>query len=113
MNRIKEARIAAEMGQKQLAAYLNVAQPTISAWEAEAKTPTSANYKRLSELFGASVDYLMGMDVNEAPRKKEPPKDEDIKFALFGGNVSDETFEEVKRFAAFVREKNRGKSGAI
>lgn len=35
--------------------------------------------------------------------------DEDIKFALFGeGDVSDEDYEDVKRYAAFIRSRRDG-----
>ena len=35
------------------------------------------------------------------------PTDDDIKFALFGGEkgISDEAYEDVKRFAAFIKDK--------
>jgi hypothetical protein len=35
--------------------------------------------------------------------------DEDIKFALFGGDgeITDEMYEEVKRFAAFIKNSRR------
>ena len=56
-------------------------------------------------------------DILEGPENKKTPtgtgarqvSDEDIKFALFGGSdeITDAMYEEVKQFAAFVR--NRGK----
>ena len=37
--------------------------------------------------------------------------DEDIKFALFGGDgdITDDMYEEVKRFAAFIKQRGTGK----
>ena len=63
VTRIKKIRISAELGQKQLAALVGVAQTTISAWESGTKNPTAKNYKRLAEIFDTTVDYLMGRDL--------------------------------------------------
>ena len=70
---------------------------------------------KISNYFGVSVDYLLG---NE-PKAKTPAEtgertvsDEDIRFALFNGadDITDEMFEEVKRFAQFIQERERKKS---
>ena len=67
---------------------------------------------KIADFFNVSVDYLLGKtDIKKAPAHGEQgrdgfePSDKDIKFALFGGDVSDEAFEEVKNFAAYVKEK--------
>ena len=41
-----------------------------------------------------------------APEDRRAVSDEDIKFALFGGDgdITDEMYEEVKRFAAFLKQ---------
>ena len=50
-------------------------------------------------------NYLLG---NETAGTK--PTDEDIKFALFGSEgVTDEMYEEVKRFARFIKEQKEKK----
>jgi transcriptional regulator with XRE-family HTH domain len=68
MNRFKEARIKLGMGQKEVAAAMGVTQPTVSAWEADAKTPAADNLSKLSDLYGVSVDYLLGKSDNPARR---------------------------------------------
>lgn len=45
----------------------------------------------------------------ESPDKRPEVTDRDIQFALFGGEVSDEAYEEVKNFAQYVREKYKDK----
>lgn len=79
-------------------------------------------------LFAKALDvspsFLMGLDdlpgsmqigdIGKVTMQQQlfaspPVSDEDIKFALFGGKVSDEAFEEVKRFAAFVKQKEQEK----
>lgn len=52
------------------------------------------------------TEYLLG---NEPTGVK--PTDEDIKFALFEGSegVTDEMYDEVKRFAKYIKEQNAAK----
>ena len=55
---------------------------------------------------------LTGEDTPEDPASvKRPVSDEDIKFALFGGDgdITDAMYEEVKRFAAFIKHREGGK----
>lgn len=62
--------------------------------------------------FGVSVDYLLGKEENTtAENGKRAVSDDEIKFALFGGDgeITDEMYEEVKRFAEFVKQRGPGK----
>ena len=40
---------------------LGVSQPTLSAWEGERKNPSVDSLIQMSELYGVSVDYLLGL----------------------------------------------------
>ena len=56
------------------------------------------------------VRLLGGNEKNPTPKGgNRMVSDEDIKFALFGGDgeITDEMFEEVKRFAAYLKEKRK------
>ena len=46
----------------------------------------------------------------EAEQTRPAVTDEDIKFALFGGDgeITDEMYEEVKKFAAYLKHRERG-----
>ena len=59
-----------------------------------------------AKAYGVSVDYLIGRTDNRAPMKSDNSDAKDaIRFALFDGanvNITDEMYEEIKRFAAFV-----------
>lgn len=64
----------------------------------------------IAEYFGVSVDYLLGKEeTKKAPAENDRREvnDDDIKFALFGGGgeITDEMYEEVKRFAAYVKQR--------
>ena len=106
MNRIKELRKEINMTQSELAKKLNVAQNTISNWENESRDIDNESLVKLSEIFEVSTDYILcNTDIKKAPSDKPEVTDDDIQFALFGGKVDDETYEDVKRFAAFIKAK--------
>ena len=60
MNNLKEARERAGYNRKEVSAALGVSMPAISMWETGKNNPTQENYRKLSDLYGVSVDYLMG-----------------------------------------------------
>ena len=64
--------------------------------------------QKLADYFGVSVSYLLnGEETKKAPIQTDERciDDDDIKFALFGGDcdITDEMYDEVKRFAKMVR----------
>lgn len=69
--------------------------------------------QKIAEYFGVSLDYLLGQDAEKAPADsgKRSISDDDIKFALFGGDgeITDSMYEEVRRFAAFVKQREAEK----
>lgn len=75
-----------------------------SQWNTGAVKPTMKSLGMAAAALGVDVEQL----VTGKPRAGVVT-DDDIKFALFGGGeeITDEMYEEVKRFAAFV--KQRGK----
>ena len=102
---IKNAREKKGYNQKQLSELLNVSQPTVSDWECGRKSPTRKNLVALAELLECSIDYLL---LGERPARRIT--DEELKFALFGdAAVDDGSFEEVKRFAEYVKQKRNEK----
>ena len=50
--------------QAQLAEAINICRQSISDWERGVTKPTQDNLLLLSELYGVSVDYLLGKDVS-------------------------------------------------
>ena len=87
-----------------VALELNVSRATVNYWK-NGNVPKQEILIKIADYFNVSVDYLLGNDV-------ETDSDNLIKFALFGGDaehISDEAFEDVKRFAQIVAEKERRK----
>lgn len=72
---------------------------------------------RFVELNG--IDYSIASDyfriLGKTGISSEPPEDMDaaLKFALFGGDgeITDEMFDEVKRFAAYIKQREQDKKG--
>lgn len=60
MLRLKELREERGLQQKQLAADLNVSQPTISDWESGRKMPSAKSMLKLASYFSCSVEFLTG-----------------------------------------------------
>lgn len=57
--RIKRARIKANMTQEELANKLTVSRQAISKWESDKGIPDIENLKRISKLLGTSIDFLV------------------------------------------------------
>lgn len=62
MNRIKECRVKKGMTQKFVALSLGVKPPSVWGWENDKSDPTQENLSALADLFGVSVDYLLGRE---------------------------------------------------
>lgn len=72
MNRFKELRQGKGFKtQKDLADVLYVNQTAVSQWERGATMPSSQMLLKLSELYGVSVNYLLGDSDEKTP---DPPK---------------------------------------
>ena len=60
-NRIKQLRVEINMTQVCLSIELEVSQETISAYENKKHYPHVATLLKLSEIFHASCDYILGL----------------------------------------------------
>lgn len=83
MNRIRQLREEKGMTQVRLSIELSVSQETISAYESGKHFPNVSNLIRLSELFNASCDYILGLS--------------DIRCIQKGGEYSAEEIDTVSR----------------
>lgn len=104
---IKNRRIELGLTMKDVADAVGVSEGTVSRWE----SGDIANMRRdrihaLSKVLSIDPAIILGIEDSTANRTVT---DEDIKFALFGGDgeITDEMYEEVKRFAAYVKERQK------
>ena len=68
-NRIKQLREEYNMTQVRLSIELEVSQETISAYESGKHYPGGVAFLRLSEIFHASGDYILGLSDIRFPYK--------------------------------------------
>ena len=75
-------------------------------------SPNGTTAARLADYFGVTTDYLLEKtDRRDHTQPIRPVSDEEIKFALFGGTgeITDAMYDEVKQFAAFIRQREAEK----
>lgn len=90
--------------QQELCQYLGVSKQAFTEWNGGRNTSYKKYLPQIAEFFDVSVDYLLCK--TEQKEKSPSVSDEEIKFALFGGGeITDEMWEEVKRYAEFVKQK--------
>ncbi len=95
-----------------VAKKIGASSGSVTAWK-KGTDPRNATLAKIADYFGVSTDYLLGKENEKAPAEsgKRAVSDDDIKFALFGGDgvITDAMFEEVKNFAAFVKAREDAK----
>lgn len=98
--------------QKDLTDFLKLQKGVFTQW----KSGTSQSYKKhiqkIAEFLGTTSAYLLGETNNPNPTDDKEINDNDIKFALFGGDegITDEMFEDVKKYAEYIKSKKNNKS---
>ena len=85
-NRIRELREEINMTQIRLSTELEVSQETISAYENGRHYPSFTALVRMSRLFHASIDYIMGLsDTRKAPPRQPLTAEQQTILELFSG----------------------------
>ena len=85
-----------------------ISKSAVSKWKREPDSaPTGTVLAKLSAFFGVPASALLG----EEKRESAPVSDEDIMFALFGGSedITQEMYDEVRSFAAYIKEREAKK----
>ena len=110
-DRIRDARKAAGLTQRQLADRLGVSNTSISNWEKGLSRPDADMIQKLCSYLSLQPNYFYGTENAPADAGKRSVSDDEIKFALFGGDgeITDAMYDEVKRFAAFLKAREAGK----
>jgi transcriptional regulator with XRE-family HTH domain len=70
--RIKEARKAAKLTQRELAEKLGIKVSTLSGYEIGAHDPKSNNLAKIAQICNTTVDWLLGIDDSDKPQKNAP-----------------------------------------
>ena len=97
----------------ELVKILDLSSGSPTAWKNGA-IPRNATLIKIADHLGVSVGYLSGSETEKAPTasSERSVSDDDIKFALFGGDgeITDAMYERVKQFAAFIKQEEAGKN---
>ena len=111
--KIKTLRKHAHMTQTELGEILGVKKNAVSKWECgRVEDIPASKIKAMAKLFEVPPSYLIDNDAVRVYSGDEYKiTDEDVKFALFGADpdVTDEMYEDVKQFAAFIAARSKMK----
>lgn len=96
----------------ELVKILDLSSGSPTAWKNGA-VPRNATLAKIADYFGVTTGYLLGKENKKAPTAsgERQISDDDIKFALFGGDgeITDAMYDEVRKFAAFVKQREADK----
>lgn len=108
--KIRHARKAAGLTQRQLAKMIGVANTSVSNWEKDLSRPDADMIRQLCAVLQLQPNDFYGTQPSAGGEVRNV-SDEDIKFALFGGDgeITDAMYDEVKRFAAFIKQREAEK----
>lgn len=98
---------------KRAAEEIGLSNSITTKWKKTGATPSGDTLRKIAEYFDVSVGYLLGEETEKAPTSEgeRTISDDDIKFALFGGDgeITDAMYDEVRQFAAFVKNREANK----
>lgn len=105
--RIKELCKRKGMNVSDLEKQAGLGKKTTYNWATS--KPSADSLQRVAQILDCSVEYLLTGDAVQAVSVLEVPTNDDLKIALFGGDaeVTDEMWEEAKRYAQYLKERNR------
>lgn len=95
-----------------VAKIIGASSGSVTAWK-KGTDPRNATLAKIADYFGVSTDYLLGKENEKAPTSagERSVSDAELKFALWGDceDVDDDDLADVRRYAAFVRERKKDK----
>ena len=68
------------------------------------KSLSASTAQKIADYFGVTVGYLLGEESSFDSAR--PVTDDDLMYALFGGEATPAQLEEVKKFAAFIKARD-------
>ncbi len=109
---LRKERNKLNMSQKEFAEKLGINARTYASYERGERDISTSILLSICQTLGISSDELLGN--SSAGTNIDKPltsSDDELKFALFDGSegVTDEMFEEVKRFAKYIKEHKEKK----
>ena len=109
--KLKAARKSRGYTQQQIADLMKIDKSTYCGYETGKRQPDVQKIKQLSEILGVSGDTLLETGYEKAPTEpgERSISDAELKFALWGNSedMDDDDLADVRRYAAFVRERKK------
>ncbi len=93
-SKIQECRKALGLSQEELGQRLLVSRQTVSLWENDQTLPSIDNLTRLKDIFGISVDELLGV-VTNSPDNRLPDISEDEPLEEYSSKITEKEWKEV------------------
>ena len=86
----------------------NISRTSVAKWKKGA-TPNGTTLAKIADYFGVTTDCLLGNEKTPTPEGEREFSDNDLMFALWGDSedIDDDDLDDVKRYAAFVRERKK------
>lgn len=112
-NRIQQLRKDSGMTQSQLSAQINISMTQLVRYENKGVQPPADVLKKLSDVFGTSIDFLVNGDTNEKAKASLKDNDLLVQFKQVE-NLDEDDKSVVKRLIdAFLAKKQIQKIVAI
>lgn len=109
--RMQQRRLALGLTQQQVADAAGITKSAMSRYERDAfETPREVVVSAIAAALHVSPAWLLCRTDDFAPATQTSVSEQDLKFALFGGSagaITDAQFAEVKRFAQFIKERDK------
>ena len=90
---------------------IGINKAAVSNWKYRKNGPSDVTMQKIADYFGVPVSKLTDEKEKTPTDGKRPVSDDDIMFALWGDSddVDKDDLDDVKRYAAFVRERKKKK----
>lgn len=105
MNRIKELRKEKHFTQIRLSIELEVSQEAISAYEKEKYYPSVETLLKMSKLFNASIDYILGLSDVRNPQLPDRLDFYERQLILLANNMDEVSREKLLSYAEGLNQK--------
>ena len=105
MNRIKELRKEKHFTQIRLSIELEVSQEAISAYEKEKYYPSVETLLKLSKIFNASIDYILGFSDVRYPQLPDRSDAYERQLFYLVSNMDDVSREKLLSYAEGLNQK--------
>lgn len=121
---LKKLMLDKRISNNKLLTDLGLNKSSILNWEKRGTIPNGETLQKIADYLGVSVDYLLGRTERPANANATPSaetakdgfsrfskEDSALVFALWGDteNIDEKDLEDVKRFAAFIKERKKDK----